>query len=65
MVEVMPYGHWQMNRTRVADPQWRLGINRIMGHPIGVYAVLGKWMYGICRPISAESRRRKQADRLR
>ena len=26
---------------RVADPGWRAGINRVCGHAIGVYAVLG------------------------
>lgn len=58
------YGRWQFVHSRVADPQWRAGINRIMGHPIGVYVIVGKWQFGICRPISAEERRRKQAGKL-
>lgn len=56
------YGRWQATRTRVAERRWTLGINRIHGHPIGVYAVIGKWSYGVCRPISGEERRRKQAE---
>lgn len=59
------YGHWLVNRTRVADRQWKAGVNRINGHPIGLYVVLGDWAYGVCRPISGEERRRKQAARLR
>jgi hypothetical protein len=59
------YGGWQVNRTRVADRQWRVGVNRILGHPIGVYVIAGWWLYGICRPIRGEQRRRKQAEGLR
>jgi hypothetical protein len=58
------YGRWQINRTRVADPQWTVGVNRIMGHPIGVYVITGSWLYGICRPIDAATRRQKQGGSL-
>lgn len=59
------YGRFQFNRTRVADRQWRFGVNRILGHPIGVYIVLGWWQYGICRPIEGETRRKRQERKLR
>jgi hypothetical protein len=55
-----PYGHWTITRGRLADQHWSLGINRIHGYPIGVYANVGRYWVGVCRPISGELRRRRQ-----
>lgn len=59
------YGHWVFTRYRVADRQWTAGVNRIMGHRIGWFVVLGNWSYGVCKPESLSSQRQRAAGKLR
>lgn len=58
------YGHWVLTRTRVADPQWKVGVNRILGYRIGWYAVLGKWSYGLCKPEDLTTQRARAERQL-
>jgi hypothetical protein len=59
------YGQWALTRYRVADPTWRVGVNRICGYRIGWFVVLGAWCYSLCKPETLESQRRRAADKLR
>lgn len=59
------YGHWRFTAYRVVHRQWTMGVNRIMGHRIGWFVVLGNWSYGICKPESLTTQRERAAKRLR
>lgn len=58
------YGHWRLTAIRLADPQWRIGVNRIMGYRIGWYVVLGRQFYGICKPESLNTQRERAVKKM-
>ena len=59
------YGHWRFTCYRVANRQWTAGVNRIMGHRIGWFVVLGYWSLGICKPEGLTTQRERAARKLR